>query len=315
MIATYYNYEDLNYEVYNGKKTTVKSKLPKSEVYLTDALPKKDLPTLLENSTIWKCSSNALEKFQEGQKIEGKAEAIWEYYQAIPNAFRQAKLDPPIAAYYTIFKEYQAMRMAAANRLLHDNSDTLKEFMKTMESGEDQLRKIVTEEAEKQPIYSEWLLKVKGIGPILAAGLVVTLGDVTRFNYRSGLYAYCGYAVDDTGGIQKDTKGQQSAWNHNVKPLMFVLVGNLMKAHSPVYSDLYYQEKEKQMAVLDNKNHAHKRAIRRVAKLFLSHFWQVSRELAGLPTNSPYIIAHSEGKHNVLIEPPNWHGKNTLIGG
>ena len=48
--------------------------------------------------------------------------------------------------------------------------------------------------------------------------------------------------------------------------------------------------------------HVHARAKRYAVKLFLAHYWQVGREMAGLPVPLPYPIAHMGHAH--VIPPP-----------
>lgn len=50
--------------------------------------------------------------------------------------------------------------------------------------------------------------------------------------------------------------------------------------------------------------HVHARAKRYAVKLFLSHYWQVGREILGFATEAPYPIAHLG--HTDIIPPPNW---------
>lgn len=50
--------------------------------------------------------------------------------------------------------------------------------------------------------------------------------------------------------------------------------------------------------------HIHARAKRYSVKLFLSHFWQVGREILGLPVPAPFPITHLGHVH--FIPPPGW---------
>jgi len=69
--------------------------------------------------------------------------------------------------------------------------------------------KVLYAEANKAPVFKQWLIKVKGIGPRLASLLVGDIGDISRFDNVAKLWAYCGYRVlhDVTmldGTIHKD---------------------------------------------------------------------------------------------------------------
>ncbi|MBU3907408.1 MAG: hypothetical protein KKA64_04130 [Nanoarchaeota archaeon] len=57
--------------------------------------------------------------------------------------------------------------------------------------------------------------------------------------------------------------------------------------------------KKAEVSVKMGKGHIHARCLRKVAKLFLSHYWVACREIKGLPTEDPWIIEH--GGHKDLI--------------
>ena len=92
------------------------------------------------------------------------------------------------------------------------------------------------------------------------------------------------------------------------------MVGGILKAQQGLYCDLYYEEKSRlrdlhpeEMMIGGKKKyndgHLHNMAIRKVAKVFLSHLWLLWREAEGLPTTDPYPIAHLE-HHTHMIEVP-----------
>lgn len=45
------------------------------------------------------------------------------------------------------------------------------------------------------PIWKAWLKKVKGIGPCLGGSLYAGIKDISKFNYTSSLWKYCGQDV------------------------------------------------------------------------------------------------------------------------
>ena len=53
-----------------------------------------------------------------------------------------------------------------------------------------------------------------------------------------------------------------------------------------------------------SKGHTHARSKRWTVKLFLSHYWQVAREVHGLPILRPWVIEH--GGHQDYVPPPSW---------
>lgn len=83
---------------------------------------------------------------------------------------------------------------------------------------------------------------------------------------------------------------------------MGVLADSFIKQRTPLYREIYDKEKQRQ---LDNngitKLHAHRRAIRKMMKIFISHFWLKWRGAEGLEVSKPYIIG--KDNHNKYIEP------------
>ena len=314
MKAVYFDFGTPAFEIFDGKKLKIVKDLPKweDETVITDSLNKSQIQKLLHGrNQVWRCAEQSVDHFQEQQGIEARSTAIAEMYKATPRAFRECKIEPLIAAYFDNFRDYQKMRIASGNRLFFDTSDVMEEFNATMKKGEEQLKKIVEDELGKYAVYNQWLLQVKGIGPSLAGGLVAYLGNCERFRSVSALWAYAGlHCVDDGNGkfvAAKRTKGQESNWNQKLKSHCWLLASQLLKNKCPTYADLYYQQKEKSLAKGLTAGHAHNQSLRKVAKVFLSHYWHVARTLAGLDTRSLWIIEH--GGHQDVIAPPFWNGK------
>ena len=84
----------------------------------------------------------------------------------------------------------------------------------------------------------------------------------------------------------------------------------------PIFEELSAQPSDKRIAWLKARQvevgkgvpmlppaHIHARACRWAVKMFLSHYWQRGRELAGLPIVRPFPIVHLEG-HTHVVEVP-----------
>lgn len=301
--------------VYDGKKTSM-GKMPETGedvMIVTENMPQKYAKPFIEGGgKIMRCSPNASAGLREEvqkknpdweKTDENDVKLIWMLYKKKPDLFRQMKLDPPLAVYYKIFKDYQEVRIRTGNRLYADMSGEMDKFFKQVEKGEAELKRVIENELPKHPIYDKWLSKIKGIGPSLAGGLICLIGDISRFDSISKLWAYSGYKVDD-GKVQKRTKGQTSNWKNDIRTLCRLVVDVMaIKHRSEPYRGIYDKEKARQLEKVP-KLHAHNRAIRKVAKIFLQHYWCVARELAGLTVSQPWIIAH--GEHVDLIKPPHW---------
>ena len=267
-------------------------------VVLTTGLPAKYVKTYLDQGgKVYRCTRESVEADTPAEI----AANMLVHYAAHPQAFKLLKLDPPLSTYYQIYKSYQQERIRTNNRLYGDLSGGLNDFLKLQQEGEAKLKKIVEEELIKQPVYTQWLGNVKGIGPSLGAGIIALIGDVGKYDSISNLWAYSGYSVIN-GAAQKKTKGQLANWNGKIRTLMYLVVTQFIKANTVPYRGIYDDEKAKQITNGIKKGHAHARAMRKTAKIFLQHYWVEARKIAGLPISQPWIIAHGGHVHQIM--PP-----------
>lgn len=135
------------------------------------------------------------------------------------------------------------------------------------------------------------------------------------------------------GVSPKKKKGQRIDYDKNLRTLAWNIAASLIKQKSPVYYDIYVKEKERQCKRVFAKGelkkiygkpyeekdtslklgHANSRASRKMVKIFLQHFWEASRELAGLPIRKAYVEAELGHKDIITwkdvlkkngVEPP-----------
>ncbi len=146
----------------------------------------------------------------------------------------------------------------------------------------------------------ERMTKVKGIGKLLAARLVASI-DISKDDTVSSMWRYCGFGMKD-GVSERMKKGEKLHYNKHVKPVCYLIGMSFLKSRSP-YSSIYYEAKEYYQGNRPEwtKLHIHFAAMRKMIKIFLSHLWQVWREMEGLPTSMPYIIG--KGSHTHYIKP------------
>lgn len=159
-----------------------------------------------------------------------------------------------------------------------------------------------------EPIYTEFLSKIKGIGKVLSANLIKEFGDCSKYENVSKLWAHTGNDVKG-GKAPQRRKGVEISYSPKLRTLTWKLSDSLLKSNKGYYRNIYDTEKEKGLnvtyeeGVLKEKygkpykktdvalsrGHAHNRALRKMRKLFLSHFWGASRELNFLPTDTVYV--------------------------
>jgi len=173
---------------------------------------------------------------------------------------------------------------------------------------ENKYKTLMHKFVKKEPIYIEFLSKIKGIGPVLSAGLIKWLGYCERFDTISKLWAYTGNGVTPDGIGQRRKKGEKTSFSVKLKAFTWKISDSLLKGNKGYYRKLYDEEKERQLAKEYPKGylaekystykeedtklklaHAHARAMRKMRKHFLAHYWECARELVNLPHDRLYV--------------------------
>lgn len=160
----------------------------------------------------------------------------------------------------------------------------------------------------QEHIMYESIIRIRGIGPMMAAKLLALLA-IEDFENISKLWRHSGYAVID-GKREKPVRGQRLAYSKRLKTTLFLIGQSFLKTSSP-YRDLYDVAREK----YDNERdwtplHCHYAAIGYMVKRFLSHLWVHWREIEGLEVSLPYI--HAVGGHE-HIDDSEYYGWPELV--
>ena len=168
---------------------------------------------------------------------------------------------------------------------------------------EKELERKIEPILKKEPIWQKWLINVKGINTRSVARLLKNYEYCERFDNVAKLWAYSGYHVVD-GHAVKPVKGQKLNYNARAKTDMFVVGECLIRASSS-YKQFYNKVKlgyqNNPIHIEKTKLHIHRMSMRKMIKLFLSHYWYVTRTLKGLPTRIPYAVEYLG--HTTIIEP------------
>lgn len=170
-------------------------------------------------------------------------------------------------------------------------------------SLENQIKGALDKYSANHPV-GEWLRSVKGIGPVIAAGLLAHI-DIAKAPTVGHIYSFAGLTEH-----QVWAKGQKRPWNADLKTLCWKAGESFVKVsgdEEAVYGQLYAQRKAKEQArneageyadqaarILKAKNfgkttdaykhysegklppaHIHARAKRWAVKIFLSHLHEV----------------------------------------
>ena len=182
------------------------------------------------------------------------------------------------------------------------------EIMKDSKRLEKKFQNAMKTFISKEAVYNEFLSKIRGIADILSANLIKEFGDCSKYDTVSKLWAHSGNSVID-GVAPKRKKGEILSFSPRLRTLTWKLSDSLMKQNKGVYKDIYNKEKERQLGItydigvlkkkfgkpykkedtVISQGHAHNRALRKMRKIFLDHYWCASRELNGLPTEKNYV--------------------------
>jgi len=170
---------------------------------------------------------------------------------------------------------------------------------------------------KENPLWKDYLRYVKGVGPILVAGLIILLHP-SRFETVSKMWKYsalnveyacphCGYISDSPGrcprcGMMligrapKRVLGRKIYWNPTARRLCW-LIGRSFQWRGGVYRGFYVMYLEKSLRNWNHRNwtvaHHIMHARRLATKIFISHWYEVGRTILGLPVRKPYIVDKS----------------------
>lgn len=239
------------------------------------------------------------------------------------------------------FYDVQDVRIRTANRLRLSTPGSVETtYPGSLKMIEKEIEREIQHRLDEEPIYVEWLRKVKGIGPCLGGGLITNISitfqprdslqgftevqrrnalktkegkflvpvlrGIEAFPTVSKLWAYFGLDVRD-GRAPRRKRGQKINWN----PKMRVLAWKIGKSFVRVggfYRDLYLKFKDEYLQREDLRRgkgwrgHVDAMARRKTVKLFLQHLWVLWRQMEGLPITSPYVI--DKLGHKNYIPPP-----------
>jgi len=61
---------------------------------------------------------------------------------------------------------------------------------------EKDIEKLIRNQLKNHALYNQYLVLIRGIGPMLAAGLIAYINDIEKFDHVSSLWQYCGYGMN-----------------------------------------------------------------------------------------------------------------------
>lgn len=199
---------------------------------------------------------------------------------------------------------------------------------------EDQIQKDLLKVLKRFPIYTKYLSKVKGVGPI-AAGWIIGEYDINKADTVSKLWQFTGlnpglvigkkrvenkdgtFSLVPTGEMirgDKLTPGHVAPFNKRLRTaLVGVMADGFIKAQNDYCLRFYYPYKarleqeankvggdEKAKAWSEeSKGHRDRAAKRYMVKMFLKDLYANWRAIEGLPVRVPYQEEYLGHKHAV----------------
>lgn len=203
------------------------------------------------------------------------------------------KLPPQYAVY---------AKMLASGKVQNPILQPLVDYYNQLNTTEKKTGVRLDELTAEVQIRKEYLSGIRGIGPILSAGIIGWIHPISRFETISKLWRYSGLAVID-GKAERKKRGEKLHYNPKLKSFMWKVSKSFVyqSAEKSSYRKLYdevkadYKRKFPETIVVDGKKrynpgHLHNMALRKVAKVFLANLWLKWRVMEGLSVSEPYVF-------------------------
>lgn len=251
------------------------------------------------------------------ENVNGETEAertkAWE--KRMKDAYENLK-HPRLRILVETYYDFQKLRTATVSRLnlynrfgmlADEQYIELSERVNSLTESESHIKKMIGKEIKNIPVWNEYLIDIKGIGSVMAGDLIGWIDDIGKFDTISKLWAF---SVGKPG--EKRERGKKLGYNPHLKTLMWKTGKQLLMANNELYRGIYegakkkYQDRDDIKKAHEGKKgyklHIHLMSMRKMEKMFLSHLWLRWREIEGLPTSKPYVIAKLG--HTTYINPP-----------
>lgn len=230
------------------------------------------------------------------------------------------------------FYDMQKLRIAMGNRIHAYGKAGLLEYIDPepalgkLKEAEKELEQEITEVVTKHPLWDAWFKGVKGIGPIMAAGIIAWRDDINKADTISAFWKYHGLAPG-----QGRKKGEKVDYNPKAKTHAYKVGMQLLKAKGH-YAEIYYlarakyEEREDIKAMHENaideetkngkkvkkyearggpksyKLHIHYMALRKMIKRFYGDTWVMWRTVEGYEVTRPYIFSKAAKQKGIAHE-------------
>ncbi len=142
----------------------------------------------------------------------------------------------------------------------------------------------------KIEVYEKVLKLVEGCGPMIAARLIASIGDIRRFESDSKLKAFCGVHVLADGAFPRRRRNSVSNWHPEARQALYLLGEQFNRRPESLWGlklreyKRKFREKHPEVVVVAGKKrytdgHIHKMALWRTRTKFVEWLWREWRDL------------------------------------
>jgi len=156
-------------------------------------------------------------------------------------------------------KEYKDANLPHLLEKLHDEGKLSKDeynyiekalsVLKEAEKYENRHKGLMETYINSEEIWYNWLVNVRGIGPVIAANLIKNFGYCETFRHASSLWKYCGLHVVD-GKAPKRQKGKKLDYKLSNRAFSWNIGESFVKQRTYPYREIYDLEKARRVKVL-----------------------------------------------------------------
>jgi len=127
----------------------------------------------------------------------------------VPIPFKDTDKVPPylLRTLVDMYYDFQSQRIQTQLRIgasERDHSLTKDELsiygittiFENAQAFEKDIDSLIRKQLKNHALYNQYLVKITGIGPMLAAGLIAYIDDIEKFGHVSSLWQYCGYGMN-----------------------------------------------------------------------------------------------------------------------
>ncbi len=95
-------------------------------------------------------------------------------------------------------------------------------ILKNLAAEEKKREKELVDVLKTIPVYESVFEPIEGMGPLIAARIIVAIGDIRRFSTKGKLKAYCGVHVLPDGSFPRKRSGHVANWNNDARTAFFL---------------------------------------------------------------------------------------------